>query len=193
MEIPFPFTPYANQRNLMTAILETLNHGQGCVSLLESPTGTGKSLSLICAALHWLLDCPRTRPPDPSTSKYGKRGEPSWVQEFVKEEAKEQQRAKEERYDRIRRELSKHSLETKRRQLERLRRRAQDEGEAEKGEAEKSTPADDMQSNLPKLKVIAAMSRKPTLPNLNKMEFSGRGNQVGSGIRKNFRDFSQTI
>lgn len=48
----FPGTPYDVQRQLMCAIYDTIeNRGVG---LFESPTGTGKTLSMICAALTWL-------------------------------------------------------------------------------------------------------------------------------------------
>ena len=49
--IPFPFDPYPQQRDLMNAIYETIEaSSSGC---FESPTGTGKSLSVICSTLHW--------------------------------------------------------------------------------------------------------------------------------------------
>ena len=55
---PFPFTPYAVQAGLMRAVRTTLD--EGGVAICESPTGTGKSLSLLCATLHW-LDAERDR------------------------------------------------------------------------------------------------------------------------------------
>lgn len=49
--IKFPFEPYPQQQLLMNAIFESI---EGCKSgCFESPTGTGKSLSVICATLHW--------------------------------------------------------------------------------------------------------------------------------------------
>merc|ERR1719470_73737 len=50
--INFPFTPYPLQVDYMTAVLNCLNNGQN--GLLESPTGTGKTLSLLCSTLAWL-------------------------------------------------------------------------------------------------------------------------------------------
>ena len=50
----FPFPPYALQLSFMDALYRCLD--EGGVGVFESPTGTGKSLSLICGALRWLLD-----------------------------------------------------------------------------------------------------------------------------------------
>ena len=49
--IPFPYSAYPQQQQLMQRIFSTIAECKsGC---FESPTGTGKSLSIICAALHW--------------------------------------------------------------------------------------------------------------------------------------------
>lgn len=53
---PFPFTPYTVQQQLMQCIFDICRTGAHHVAMIESPTGTGKSLSIICATLHWLLD-----------------------------------------------------------------------------------------------------------------------------------------
>lgn len=50
----FPFSPYDIQLKLMKVAYDTFENSK--FALLESPTGTGKSLSLICSSLTWLRD-----------------------------------------------------------------------------------------------------------------------------------------
>ncbi|KAL3068472.1 hypothetical protein niasHT_030763 [Heterodera trifolii] len=50
----FPFPPYGIQLRLMRTMYDAIE--QRRVAILESPTGTGKSLSAICASLSWLED-----------------------------------------------------------------------------------------------------------------------------------------
>jgi len=50
--IPFPYTPYETQSRLMAEIHDCIENSS--VGFFESPTGTGKSLSAICSAGHWL-------------------------------------------------------------------------------------------------------------------------------------------
>ncbi|CAK7232299.1 ATP-dependent DNA helicase chl1 [Sporothrix bragantina] len=49
-----PYTPYDVQMHFMKTVYDVCARGEGQVGILESPTGTGKSLSLLCAALTWL-------------------------------------------------------------------------------------------------------------------------------------------
>ncbi|XP_057694697.1 Fanconi anemia group J protein isoform X2 [Corythoichthys intestinalis] len=51
VRIQFPCKAYPSQLAMMNSILRGLNNGQHC--LLESPTGSGKSLALLCSALGW--------------------------------------------------------------------------------------------------------------------------------------------
>jgi len=48
----FPFAPYPLQRNLMASVYDTLERSG--IGIFESPTGTGKTLSLLCPTLAWL-------------------------------------------------------------------------------------------------------------------------------------------
>ncbi|XP_037026283.1 ATP-dependent DNA helicase DDX11 [Bradysia coprophila] len=50
----FPFPPYQIQQDFMTNLYSVLENKQ--IGIFESPTGTGKSLSLTCGALKWLCD-----------------------------------------------------------------------------------------------------------------------------------------
>uniref|UniRef100_A0A672VDF0 ATP-dependent DNA helicase DDX11 n=1 Tax=Strigops habroptila TaxID=2489341 RepID=A0A672VDF0_STRHB len=101
---PFPYTPYLIQEQFMAALYGALEAGR--VGIFESPTGTGKSLSLICGALAWLRDfeqkkreeearllaveesgqegkeCPSLAGPAHPESQ-GTAGEPDWVTAFV--------------------------------------------------------------------------------------------------------------
>lgn len=52
LEIYFPFKPYQCQIDFMAKVVKALNTGVN--ALLESPTGTGKTLSLLCASIAWL-------------------------------------------------------------------------------------------------------------------------------------------
>ncbi|CAN9511201.1 unnamed protein product [Ophioblennius macclurei] len=51
VEVQFPCKAYPSQLAMMNSIMRGLNSGQHC--LLESPTGSGKSLALLCSTLGW--------------------------------------------------------------------------------------------------------------------------------------------
>ncbi|KAK7604095.1 hypothetical protein V9T40_004368 [Parthenolecanium corni] len=53
-EFPFPFPPYNIQKDFMKNLYAVLEERK--LGIFESPTGTGKSLSLICGVLRWLCD-----------------------------------------------------------------------------------------------------------------------------------------
>jgi regulator of telomere elongation helicase 1 len=50
--VEFPFEPYQVQTDYMSKVIECLEEGEN--GMLESPTGTGKTLSLLCSSLAWL-------------------------------------------------------------------------------------------------------------------------------------------
>ncbi|XP_005144439.3 ATP-dependent DNA helicase DDX11 isoform X1 [Melopsittacus undulatus] len=124
---PFPYTPYAIQEQFMAALYDALEDGR--VGIFESPTGTGKSLSLICGALTWLRDFEQKKqeeearllapeesgqegkerpasagPAHPESQ--GTAGEPDWVTAFVqkKEERDVVDKLKDEQIRRKKRE-----------------------------------------------------------------------------------------
>ncbi|GFR59174.1 regulator of telomere elongation helicase 1 homolog [Elysia marginata] len=51
VSVLFPCKPYPSQFSMMDKILKGIERRQNC--LLESPTGSGKSLALLCSALAW--------------------------------------------------------------------------------------------------------------------------------------------
>lgn len=50
--VKFPFQPYELQKDYMERVIDCLQ--QETNGVLESPTGTGKTLSLLCSSLAWL-------------------------------------------------------------------------------------------------------------------------------------------
>jgi regulator of telomere elongation helicase 1 len=53
VNIDFPKDPYPCQVDYMTKVILALNTGRN--ALLESPTGTGKTLCLLCSCLAWQI------------------------------------------------------------------------------------------------------------------------------------------
>ncbi|XP_024912109.1 ATP-dependent DNA helicase DDX11 [Cynoglossus semilaevis] len=100
-KFPFPYEPYDIQEMFMRTLYQALE--QGKVGIFESPTGTGKSLSLICGALSWLTDYEQKRKQEAATllqqeevdlstsigpsSPTSSSAEPDWITEFVQKKA----------------------------------------------------------------------------------------------------------
>lgn len=51
VKIRFPKKPYPSQISIMGKLIRGLQKKENC--LIESPTGSGKTLSLLCSALAW--------------------------------------------------------------------------------------------------------------------------------------------
>lgn len=54
MKFHHPFTPYDIQSDFMKTLYKVLDSSS--IGIFESPTGTGKTLSLICGSMTWLRD-----------------------------------------------------------------------------------------------------------------------------------------
>ncbi|KAG4429212.1 hypothetical protein IFR05_015304 [Cadophora sp. M221] len=76
-----PFMPYAIQETFMETVYQVLEDGK--VGILESPTGTGKSLSLICGALTWLRDH-KAKAFEEGLNWSNDSDEPEWIIEQAK-------------------------------------------------------------------------------------------------------------
>ncbi|OMO66742.1 Helicase-like, DEXD box c2 type [Corchorus olitorius] len=86
----FPYKPYSIQMDFMKALYQSL--AKGGISMLESPTGTGKTLSIICSALQWVVDQRHKEKSEKSVEsvekqendgQIGSDDEPDWIKNFV--------------------------------------------------------------------------------------------------------------
>lgn len=76
-----PYKPYKIQNDFMQALYSAIDAGG--VGIFESPTGTGKSLSIICGALKWL------RNHDNISLESEKNDEPEWIIKYEIEKKKQ--------------------------------------------------------------------------------------------------------
>ncbi|KAF1985456.1 ATP-dependent RNA helicase-like protein chl1 [Aulographum hederae CBS 113979] len=99
-----PYTPYDIQLQFMSALYSCIEDGK--IGIFESPTGTGKSLSLICGSLTWLRDHKRRKFEQGLEGDPKDDDEPEWMIEFTKKEKKREALGRkeelEERLERIR-------------------------------------------------------------------------------------------
>jgi chromosome transmission fidelity protein 1 len=78
-----PFQPYDIQQEFMQAVYDCIENGK--VGIFESPTGTGKSLSLICGSLTWLREHKRKQFDEAMQSIEVDEDEPAWMAEHARE------------------------------------------------------------------------------------------------------------
>ncbi|PHH78376.1 hypothetical protein CDD80_6999 [Ophiocordyceps camponoti-rufipedis] len=103
LDFHHPYTPYDVQEQLMKTVYQVLEAGNGQVGIVESPTGTGKSLSLICASLTWLRNH-KSREQDAALEATGAacKDEPSWlVEQLLRRKREELAQRWEEREKRL--------------------------------------------------------------------------------------------
>jgi chromosome transmission fidelity protein 1 len=97
-DFPFPFEAYNIQKGFMSKLYECLELGK--IGIFESPTGTGKSLSIICGALKWLRDYQEQQRAElqrlekieiEMKSTKANDGELDWISEFKQKKEKEEE------------------------------------------------------------------------------------------------------
>ncbi|KAJ8249834.1 hypothetical protein COCON_G00230500 [Conger conger] len=127
---PFPYQPYSIQEEFMEALYSTIDEGK--IGIFESPTGTGKSLSLICGSLAWLRDHQERKREEAArlleeagadsqqdTGWPSSSAEPDWITDFVQKKAerdlvsklKEEEMKRKKREERL--ELIRHNAQLK--------------------------------------------------------------------------------
>ena len=92
-----PYEPYDIQRQFMNAVYECLENGK--VGIFESPTGTGKSLSLICGSLTWLRHHKRQSFEEGFTADLEGSDEPAWILEHARRQKKQAALARKQEFD----------------------------------------------------------------------------------------------
>ncbi|KAF3044996.1 ATP-dependent DNA helicase chl1 [Didymella heteroderae] len=83
-----PYEPYDIQQQFMNAVYDCLEDGK--VGIFESPTGTGKSLSLICGSLTWLRDNKRRIFEDGFEVDTKNKDDPPWMLEHARKQRKQE-------------------------------------------------------------------------------------------------------
>ncbi|KAI9478738.1 MAG: ATP-dependent RNA helicase-like protein chl1 [Benjaminiella poitrasii] len=91
----FPFEPYNIQRDFMKELYNVLSEGK--LGIFESPTGTGKSLSLICGSLKWLKDNDEKEPEEAETTFKPKANQPDWITALSSQSASKRKKMELER------------------------------------------------------------------------------------------------
>lgn len=92
-----PYEPYDIQIEFMNAVYDCLEDGK--VGIFESPTGTGKSLSLICGSLTWLRDHKRRIFEEGFAVDPVNNEEPAWMLEHVRKQKKQAALARRQELD----------------------------------------------------------------------------------------------
>ena len=119
-QFPFPFPPYPIQTDFMRSLYRCLDLGH--FGIFESPTGTGKSLSMICGTLTWFRDFQKKRKlllqeklESLGSKKKEDNSSDDWFEEAVKKKGENEERLK------VKEELD--ALAEKEARMEELRRR----------------------------------------------------------------------
>ncbi|KAH9837461.1 ATP-dependent RNA helicase chl1 [Teratosphaeria destructans] len=81
---------YEIQQRFMEAVYQSIEHGK--VGIFESPTGTGKSLSLICSSLTWLREHKRNQFDDAIAAIEVDEDDPDWMAEHARDARRREMR-----------------------------------------------------------------------------------------------------
>ncbi|KAK4107247.1 DNA repair helicase [Canariomyces notabilis] len=130
-----PFTPYDVQLQFMRTVYDVLEKGNGQIGILESPTGTGKSLSLICSALTWLRTHKRSKyEASFEATASAMTGEPDWMVDNALRRKREELARKWEEREKAMERVRQREKEMEERAMERGRKRIRVDDEKVKSE-----------------------------------------------------------
>ncbi|KAG6545059.1 hypothetical protein Mapa_013754 [Marchantia paleacea] len=107
----FPFEPYPIQLQFMNAVYSGIQ--KGGVTIVESPTGTGKTLSLICSTLQWLIDQHEGSSDlagDVAKACNSVEEEPDWMSNFEAKKEEEEKKRREARKRTLKARLAQNNL-----------------------------------------------------------------------------------
>ncbi|KAK1811294.1 ATP-dependent DNA helicase chl1 [Friedmanniomyces endolithicus] len=92
-----PFQPYNIQQQFMEAMYDCIERGK--VGIFESPTGTGKSLSLICSSLTWLREHRRKVFDEALAAVTVDDDDPAWMAEHAIDSRRREMRRMREEFE----------------------------------------------------------------------------------------------
>ncbi|RLV93694.1 ATP-dependent DNA helicase CHL1 [Spathaspora sp. JA1] len=112
-----PYDPYSIQIQLMDAVYNTIENDYK-IGIFESPTGTGKTLSLICSTMTWLREYKRNNTFLEVNDEDEDDDEPEWVKVAYRESIVSRTKGKIKEFEEILDKLEKDYDANKRRDLE---------------------------------------------------------------------------
>lgn len=140
-----PFTPYQIQIDLMDAIYDVLENYK--IGIFESPTGTGKTLSLICSSMTWLRNYKKRHVQKGNESESENDSDPEWVTDTYERTQLSQVRNRIQDYEKLLDSLERNYGSSSVQEIPDENRRKYRKQEKEEGQEDKEYILDDYESD----------------------------------------------